>query len=385
MRILILITEREFRVSARIQARIGETLAERGHLVTLVCVSKSQTEAELAKRFPSLKCRSIAGRGVRQFWAFRRIVKGVHPAVVLVQGEKNMMAAAIATGRKGGVVRRLSVGESVKPTWRATVASSRSRCVVLGDDLSAPDESKSPMKTALGWDAASVNRAPTGRVANRARSEAGPVLGIVSGNPRAGAQKLSSKPFMEYSAAALALRAASRLATRYPELRVLLLGQSAALQAVRVHAASVGMASRITIEPIDSLIASDGFHATLVWVAAQSDEGAVSIISAMMRGIPVIVPANFDTQAFVAPQINGFVAVEADISTCVSAVANVLANPEQLAAMGAAAESRARRLHDWDFYVNRIMGAISKVTDYHVDSEQSPRSLMAKSRRKRRK
>ena len=384
MRILVLITEREFRVSARIQARIGETLAERGHLVTVVCVSGSQTESEIAKRFPSLKCRSIPGRGTRQFLAFRRLVKGVHPAVVLVQGERNMLAAAIAIGRKGGVVRRLSVGEAVKPTWRAIVANSRSRCVVIGDELSAPNESIPPMKTAVGWQAESVGASPRGWHGTRVSGEMSPVLGIVSGNPRAGARKLSTKPSMEYSAAALALRAASRLATRYPELRVLLLGESAALQAVRVHAASVGMASRITIAPIDSLITSNSFNASLVWVAAQSDEGAVSIISAMMRGIPVVVPANFDTSGFVIPQINGFLAVESDISTCVSAVANVLANPEQLSAMGVAAESRARRLHAWNLYIDRIMEAVSRVTDYHSQTEEN-KPIAARSGGRRRK
>ena len=383
MRILILITEREFRASARIQALIGETLVERGHLVTLVCVKKSQTEAEIARLHPSLKCRSIAGRGIRQLLSFRRIVKGLHPAVVLVQGEKNMLAAALSIGRKGGVVRRLSVGEGVKPTWRAAVAGSRSRCVVMGDELSAPNESKPPMKTSLGWDPGSVAAKMRGGEESGRREKSPPVLGIVSGNPRAGARKLSVKPFAEYSAAALALRAASRLATRYPELRILLLGESAALQAVRVHAASVGMASRITIAPIDSLIASDAFHASLVWVAAQSDEGGVSIISAMMRGIPVVVPSHFDTQAFVAPHINGFLADESDISTCVASVANVLANPDQLAAMGAAAQARAHRLHDWDLYIDRMMGAISKVTDYQPGNEKKARTFSSKARRDR--
>ena len=208
------------------------------------------------------------------------------------------------------------------------------------------------MRAAIGWPRVGVQAA--GETPLRlAPAAPPPVLAIVAG---------TTTPPVQHAAGAAALRAASRLTTRHSSLRVLLLGASPELQSMRVHAGSVGLADRLTIIPLDALITPGPFDAAAVWVTAQGDEGAVSIVSAMMRRIPVIVPRGFDTEVLVAPRITGFVADDGDLAGSVAALAHVLVDANEHHAMGAAAAARAARLHNWDASLDRTLEALARVS-----------------------
>jgi hypothetical protein len=151
------------------------------------------------------------------------------------------------------------------------------------------------------------------------------------------------------------------LLTRHADLRVLLLGEIPTLQALRLHSASVGLADRVSVMPLDALIEPGPFAAASVWVTATGDTGAVSIVSAMARRIPVIVPRGFDTEALVAPRITGFVADDSDPAGSIASLAHLFADAEAHAAMGTVAASRAARLHGWDAMLGRTMDALGQV------------------------
>ena len=177
----------------------------------------------------------------------------------------------------------------------------------------------------------------------------------------------------QHGAGAAALRAAARLLTRHPGLRVLLLGDIPTLQALRLHAASVGLADRISVMPLDALIEPGPFAAAAVWVTATGDTGAVSIVSSMMRRIPVIVPRGFDTEALVAPRITGFLAEEGDPTGSIAALAHLFADADAHFAMGGVAASRAERLHGWDAMLGRTLDTLVRAAGRWANSRSAAR------------
>ena len=339
-------------MTARLLAMIGGGLAARGDHVVFVAVRKGEPDKFLARRFPKIPAHTISARlGVAQAIAVRKIARETRAEAILVACERDYITAALALGRDGGVVRRLAIGERFEPNWRTKIATSRSTCLLMGDQVGTDVHQDTHVRAAIAWPRPLALVPGEGPM----RASAAPlpsVLAVVAGDSSVSAQ---------HAAGATALRAAARLLTRHAELRVLLLGDTSAMQALRLHAASVGLTERVDVAPLDTLIEPGPFTASAVWVTAAGDRGAVSIVSAMMRRIPVIVPHGFDTEALVAPRITGFAADESDLAGSVAALAHLLADAEAHQAMGAAAASRAERAHGWDAFLRTTHAALSRV------------------------
>jgi len=338
-------------MSARLLATIGAGLAARGETVTLACCRGSDAERELVRLFPGMPLRTVSGSLFPSRVArIRALTTALRPDVVLVHNERDGLAAALAVGRTAGVVRRLAIGERLETGWRTRVTLSRTRFVAMGDDTGPAVHGDKHVRTAVSWPGAPEPARDAGPF--RTGSLAAPVIAIVAGN--------AANP-AEHAAGAAALRAAARIVSRHPDLRVSLLGQASGLQALRVHAGALGLAERLVVVAVETLLAPGEFAAATVWVTAGGDEGAVAVVAAMMRRIPVIVPRGFDTAALVAPRITGFTADDTDLAGSVSALAHLMADTAEHHAMGAAAAARAERLHGWDAMLTRTMLAIARV------------------------
>src|SRR5688572_8219618 len=112
MRVLVLTTERELSMTARLLVMVGAGLAARGDHVVFVPVRKGETDRFLARRFPKLSAQAISARiGVAQAIAVRKIAAATRADAVLVACERDQLTAALAIGSRGGVVRRLTIGE----------------------------------------------------------------------------------------------------------------------------------------------------------------------------------------------------------------------------------------------------------------------------------
>lgn len=355
MRILVLTTAASLNTSARLLVTMGAGLAECGHGVVVACCRNTASEREIARRFPGISRRPVSGgnslsRGV----SVRGLVRALQADVVLVGNERDQLSAALGIGRIGGVVRRLAIGERYAPSWRTRLANARSCCLLFGDEVGPAVHTELHVRNAISWPAHRpvVPGEPPLRLAPVAPPS---VLAIVAGTAT------GSVGAMEHAAGANALRAAARILSRHPGLRVLLLGEVSSLQALRLHAASVGLVESVSILPLDSLIEAGPFEAAAVWVTASGDTGAVSIVSAMMRRIPVVVPRGFDTEGLVAPRITGVVADDTDLSGSVAALAQLWADTDEHNAVGAASAARAERLHGWDAMMRRIEEALLRV------------------------
>jgi hypothetical protein len=350
VRLLVLSTQRELTMSARVLMTIGAGLSGRDEHVTFVCCKGSPAEAEIARRFPGIPLRHLSGESaMRRACALRAIARAEGIEAMLVGTERDQLTAALAIGRRGGVVRRLPIGERFATNWRARLAASRSRCLMMGDDTGINVHVDAPVRTGIAWPRPLAQ--PADASFQPGATAPPSVIAIVAGVSQVPAQ---------HAAGAAALRAAARLLSRHEDLRVLLLGEIPTLQALRLHSASVGLADRVSVMPLDALIEPGPFSAASVWVTATGDTGAVSIVSAMMRRIPVIVPRGFDIEALVAPRITGFVADEGDASGSIAALAHLFADSEAHSAMGSVAASRAARLHSWDAMLGRTADALAR-------------------------
>ena len=137
----MLTTAASWTSGARVLITLGAELAARGDIVTVACLSRSALERSVEATFPRLPVRGIAGQGAfARIRSARGIVAALRPDAVLVHSEPDSLLAAMATGRRGGVVRRWSVGEDApdrRPaalTWRSQLADACTRLTSWGRD-----------------------------------------------------------------------------------------------------------------------------------------------------------------------------------------------------------------------------------------------------------
>ncbi len=348
MRVLVLTTAASWTSSVRLPVTLGAELAARGDIVTVACLSHGVLERAIEATFPRLSVRGITGQGaLARITSARGIVAALRPDAVLVQSEADALLAAMATGRRGGVVRRWCVGEDApdhRPaarTWRTRLAGSRARLTSWGRD-----------PIAVSW----PGPEPRSERAVTPSSETVPTaLWIVP-------------PAEHDERTAVALRAAARLVGRHPSLRIVLLGDLATLQSTRVHAASLGLTAFVQVASIDTLLVADEVDAAAVWVTASGDEGAIATLAAMQRGIPVVVPSALSCSSLVASRITGFVMSDADVSAIVAELARLISDRHEYEAMGEAARARATRLHDWQHFVDDAAEVLSRASGTRVPS-----------------
>ncbi|WP_411278457.1 glycosyltransferase [Gemmatimonas sp.] len=348
MRVLVLTTAASWTPSVRLAITLGAELAARGDIVTVACLSQGVLERATEATFPRLAVRGITGQGgLARIRSARGIVAALRPDAVLVQSENDALLAAMATGRRGGVVRRWCVGEDAldaRPaarTWRTRLAGSCAHLTSWGRD-----------PIAVSWPGPPPRAARTG---TRSSESVPTALWIVP-------------PVEHDERTAVALRAAARLVGRHPSLRIVLLGDLATLQSTRVHAASLGLSAFVQVASIDTLLMADEVEAAAVWVTADGDEGAIATIAAMQRGIPVVVPAALACSSLVASRITGFVTSDADLSAVVAELARLISDRHEFEVMGDAASARALRLHDWQRFVDDAADVLSRASGTRIPS-----------------
>ena len=356
---MVLTTEAGWGMRTRLLAMLGASLAERGVAVTFVCCRRSPTEQALMRDFPSVPRRTVSSRSLLlRVLETRRIARALRADAVLVQNTRDALVASLSMPRGSTVVRRVPVGERAPQGWAVRRAESRSRVILLSGD-------GAPSRVGVAWP-----RRPAADGAEAGASSAPSTLAIVAGRS-ALARTTDDVTAREHAAGALALRAAARLLSRHAELRVLLVGEQSALQPLRLHAGSLGLADRLSLVPMEALLSPGPFHAAFAWVTMEGDEGAVAAVAAMGRRIPVVVPRGSTVEGLVAPRISGFVADESELPALVSSLAHLIADGEEYRAMGTAAAARAERLHGWDAYVGRVQGMLAS-SSAHRASQSTP-------------
>lgn len=366
MRVLVMTTERDWSMSTRLLLTAAEGLARRGDTVTACYPRATATAAGAESGFPNVALRSMSDGGFLAQWrAVRRAVSAARPMAMLVQGERDTLIAAYAIGRKGGVVRRRQFAEQLRASWRSKAAASRTKVVVFDSDQRAtrlPSDAvsiaaSSARSTALSWPTLAEQSPRTNHVVGTVGTvaELKPTL-VVFPSHDAGA----TTP--------VALRSAAHLLTRNEALRVTLVGDETTLQGTRIHAASLGLADRLDVISVDEYLYAPTLAATAVWVTAQGDEGAVALLSAMTRSLPVVVPVGSNIESLVVPRITGFVADDEDPTSIVASLARLFADVDDHRTMGDAASARASRVHNWSMWLDSVTNSLNRAAGVRVSS-----------------
>ncbi|MBY0490027.1 MAG: glycosyltransferase [Gemmatimonadaceae bacterium] len=345
MRVVVLTTSERYTPSVRLLAAVAAGLGRRGEIAAVACLSRGEVERAIEAEWPRLSHRAIVGSGfVRRTASVRGIVTALRPDAMLVGSEADASIAAVALGARGGVVRRLSVGESAALVredasdngWRQRLARSRTRYEAWGVDGLAVSWPEPIEPDALDPALHPLPIAP-------------PHLVIVP-------------PRTHDEHTALALRAAAQLRARHPALRVTLLGNTAELQATRLHAAALDLTNVMQIAPLDVLLHHQPLDAFATWVCAADDAGAVATLAAMQQRVPVVVPAASAFASLVDPRVSGFAADAATLPVVVSELARLLGDHEAARRMGLAAQSRARDAFGWDAFVDAAAERLARVS-----------------------
>ncbi len=352
MRVLVLTTEPHWSMSTRLLLTAAEGLALRGDAVTACYPQASATATGAESHFPNVALHTINnGSFFAQWRAVRRVVVATRPSAVLVHGERDTLIAAFAIGRRGGVVRRERLGETVRPSWRTRLAAARTKVMIL---FSEQRDAGLPGDVPL-----SMHAWPTpAEHAPRGKHVVGTVRSLTESHERlvlfpSRASKVTT---------AVALRTAAHLLTRYTSLRVTLVGDETVLQGTRIHAASLGLADRLDLLSVDEFLYGETLDATAVWITTDGDEGAIAAIFAMTRAVPVVVPSGSNIEPLIAPRITGFVADARDPSAIVAALARLFSDPDEQRAMRDAAAARASRVHGWSAWLDRVAELLQRAS-----------------------
>ena len=343
MRVLVLTRDVVPTAHVRLLAQIGGGLADRGASIGYLAMPDEaiQQTLKFGDAATPFSFRNTSPFGM--FLTARRAVREFRPDVVLTDGERDLLLAALASGRRAGVVRRIRPGDDEQWGWRSRVAAKVSRVSLL----LAPNADANAFHAKL-----QVVRAPVA-LPQTARNKL-----HVAQHPPTAPLTLACVPDRSGASTALCLRSFARLQKRRPQLKLILLGDPRHMQAIRVHAAALGLTDHIQTLPEQALFESPKLEFAAVWIAATGDVGALAAVAAMARGIPVIVDRFSDVAPLVAHRITGLHAEDNDLATCIASIAQLLADPQSFHSTCDAALARVQRLHSWNGFLDRVVEAI---------------------------
>jgi hypothetical protein len=349
MRVVVLTTSATYTPGVRLLAALAAGLTRRGDLTALACLSRGPVETAIEQEWPRLRFRAIVGAGfVRRLASVRGIMTALRPTAVLVGSEEDASLASVAMGAHGGVVRRLTVSESATSMRNG------------GDDATAPARwHRRLMRSHTryeAWGARALAVSWPAPAPDAARDDPS-----VQALPVSSANVVIVPAAIHDAATALALRAASHLRTRMPEMRLTLLGAPAALQATRLHAASLALTNAVQILPLDTLLRHTTRDALAVWVCAAGDEGAVATLAAMQQRLPVVMPADAAFADLLVPGVTGFFVTAETLTMVVAALARVSGDATVAEQMGAAAAARAAGAFGWEAFVDGAAEHLARV------------------------
>jgi glycosyltransferase involved in cell wall biosynthesis len=326
-------------------------LAARGYQVTLVCPEASPVEARAAVEGCDVVPMDLVGSALAVGWRLKGVLATRFIETVFVHTEAEHLAASVAVrlAGRGGVVRRVPAG--VKPVignaTRLALKLATGGFVFTteaeANALPAPRGARAPAVAPLGVDLAryedlrGVSLAALGASVPRAR-----LVVCVLDRGQNDSLQVSRSADSQTGAAAV-LRAVALLAPRHPELHVAILGAESGQENLRLHAAALGITERLSAlgERDDDLAVLRAAH--VGWVVADADSAAFAALDFMAMRVPVLVDRGTVGARFIADGITGVALPPGDTTSAASALAGLLAQEKQRAAMGQAGRARVGR------------------------------------------
>jgi len=356
LHVLFLHTAREWSGTARLFARAGRGISERGAKVTLLVTPDSNVHLAVSPRRDPGQPRhtpipepfeiipfSTDGWFFTAARRLRRIFRRWDADTIFVSTDREHLIAATACwmSRNGSVVRwtpagrKLEMGSSGR--WGARLART-SYLFASEMDRRASSLPKNAVDASVAQIGVDVSTYP----ADGARPPAAEGEPATATNPALKFIVCIYDPTSR-GRAATAIRTISMLAPRHPNLRLIIVGPGSDDEDLRMQAAALRVLHLVSFLGERDDVISLMRDAALGWVVADADTGAYGVLDLMAVGIPTVSSEGGVAQRYIANGISGALYPPDDSASTAATVAGMLLSDETREAMGKAARTRVAR------------------------------------------
>ncbi len=357
MHVLFLHSAREWSGTARLFARAGRGISERGAKVTLLVAPDSNVHLAVSPRREPGQPRhtpipepfeiipfATDGWFLSAARRLRRIFRRWDADTIFVSTNREHLIAATACwfSRNGSVVRWTPAGRILDLDFSGRMASRLARTTYLFASENDRRRNKLPKNAVdalvaeIGVDVATYPTngekpaAPESDSATDQQSE--PLKYIVC------VYDPTSR-----GRAATAIRTISMLAPRHPNLRLIMVGAGSDDEDLRMQAAALRVLHLVSFLGERDDVVNLMMDAHLGWVVAEADTGAYGILDLMALGIPAVASESGIADRYIANGITGALYPPDDSASTAATVAGLLLSDESRQAMGRAARTRVAR------------------------------------------
>jgi glycosyltransferase involved in cell wall biosynthesis len=356
--VLFLHTARDWSGTARLFARAGRGISERGAKVTLLVTPDSNVHLAVSpRRDPGQPRHTPIPEPFEiiplptEGWFFsaarrlKKIFRRWDADAVFVTTDREHLIAATACwlARNGSVVRWTPVGKKLElgmaGQWAARLARTSYLFANETDRRAArlPGNSAGADIAEIGVDVASYP----------SKDDRPPAVEADSASDR------KDTPPLKYivcvydptsrGRAATAIRTISMLAPRHPNLRLMFVGPGSDDEDLRMQAAALRVLHLVSFLGDRDDVVTLMQDAHLGWVVADADTGAYGILDLMALAIPTVASESGVAERYIANGISGALYPPDDSASTAATVAGMLLSDETREAMGKAARTRVAR------------------------------------------
>ena len=356
MHVLFLHSAREWSGTARLFARAGRGISERGAKVTFLVAPDSNVHLAVSPRREPGQPRhtpipepfeiipfSTEGWFFSAARRLRRIFRRWDADTIFVSTDREHLIAATACwmSRNGSVVRWTPAGKRLEMEFAGRLASRLARTAYLFASetdrrrASLPKNAVESLVAEIGVDVASY---PTHSDKAAAESDS-------TGEQRSEALKYVVCVYDPTSRgrAATAIRTLSMLAPRHPNLRLIIVGPGSDDEDLRMQAAALRVLHLVSFLGERDDVITLMMDAHLGWIVAEADTGAYGILDLMALGIPAVAAEGGVADRYIANGITGALYTSEDSASTAATVAGLLLSDDARQAMGRAARTRVAR------------------------------------------
>jgi glycosyltransferase involved in cell wall biosynthesis len=356
--VLFLHSAREWSGTARLFARAGRGISERGAKVTLLVAPDSNVHLAVSPRRDPGQARHtpipepfeiipFSTEGL--FFSAARRLKSIFrrwdaDAVFVTTDREHLIAAtACWMASNGSVVRWTPAGKKLELTLSGRWASRLARTLYLfasETDRRAADIPKNAIESTVAEIGVDVSTYP----ANGAKT---PAAEQVSAGDQKEAEALKYIVCVydptSRGRAATAIRTMSMLSPRHPNLRLMIVGPGSDDEDLRMQAAALRVLHLVSFLGERDDVISLMQDAHLGWVVADADTAAYGILDLMALGIPTVASDDGVAQRYIANGISGALYPPDDSASTAATVAGMLTSEDARETMGKAARTRVAR------------------------------------------
>ncbi len=356
--VLFLHSAREWSGTARLFARAGRGISERGAKVTLLVTPDSNVHQAVSPRRDPGQARhtpipepfeiipfSTDGFFFSAARRLKRIFRRWDADAVFVTTDREHLIAATACwmSRNGSVVRWTPAGKKLEMGLSGRWANRLTRTSYLfasEKDRRAAIIPKNAIESSVAELGVDVSTYPAN--GDKAPSAEG---GAAKDQKQAEPLKYIVCVYDPTSRgrAATAIRTMSMLSPRHPNLRLMIVGPGSDDEDLRMQAAALRVLHLVSFLGERDDVISLMQDAHLGWVVAEADTGAYGILDLMALGIPTVASEDGIAERYIANGICGALYPPDDSASTAAAVAGMLTREDARETMGKAARTRVAR------------------------------------------